>query len=115
MYYSAGAAAAIDLANATANSNILVLGDNLATALDVALEATGAYALTTEEAFAAGDGFLVLWSDGTNAYLSSAETGNARSNAAIQANDLTVVDLVTFAGVTDADDITAASFGAVIA
>ena len=113
VYYSVGAGA-VDLVNATAASNMLVLSDALATALDVGLEAGGAYALTTAQAFAAGEGILVLWSDGTDAYLSSAETGNTRNNVAIVGADLAIVDLITFVGVTDADDITVASWGAVI-
>jgi hypothetical protein len=114
VFYSV-AAGAINLANATANSNILVLSTVLTTALDTALEAGGAYAVTTSNAgagFDAGDGFLVLWSDGTDSYLSLATSTAGGDGVAIAANDLTITNLVTFAGITDADNIVAGQFDA---
>lgn len=113
-YWSA-AAGALDMANATASSNILVLSTVLGTALDTALEAGGAYALTSDEAFTSGDSILVLWSDGSDTYLSTAETGTTRTNATIQAGDLTVSNLIKFVGITDADDIVAGNWDAFVA
>ena len=116
-YYSVSAGA-VDLANATTGSNVLVLGDSLSTALDVALEASGAYALTTNAAndgLVKEDGILVLWSDGTDSYLSVAEQSVAnRDDATIVANDLTIHDIAVFKGITDADNIVAGNFDAIL-
>jgi uncharacterized membrane protein len=115
-YYSVSAGA-VDLDSATASDNVLVLSDTLSTALDTALEAGGAYATTTaadNDGFEAGDAILVLWSDGEDSYLSTATIGTTRDDAAIQAADLTVANVMVFKGVTDADDIVEANLGTTI-
>jgi len=115
-YYSVSAGA-VDLDSATAGDNVLVLSDTLSTALDTALEAGGAYATTTaadNNGFEAGDAILVLWSDGEDSYLSTATIGTTRDDAAIQAADLTVANVMVFKGVTDADDIVEANLGTTI-
>ena len=93
------------------------MSDTLSGALDDALEASGAYALTTGddgEGLEAHNGFLVLWSNGTDSYLSVAETDTATDNNAVADADLTIHDVAVFKGITDADNIVAGNFDAIL-
>ena len=49
-----------------------------------------------------------------DSYLSTATIGTTRDDAAIQAADLTVANVIVFKGVTDADDIVEANLGTTI-
>jgi hypothetical protein len=96
--------------------NILVINADMADA-DITndLEATGTHAITTEGAFAANDGLLIMWDDGVDSYLSVVATGNTRSNTTFTAGDLTQTNLVKFVGISDVTTIVAGNFDAFVA
>ena len=110
-------AATRDLDNAAAGSNILVLDTDFDDGADMLTEigTGGGFALTLGDNILADDGFLVLWDDGTDSYLSLVEnTAGDLDGDTMAAGDLTVTNLVTFTGIADVTDITAADFAAVI-
>ena len=116
MHIATSTASTKDLDNATANSNILVLDTNFTNGANV-IDATdgiadgGTFELTLGDTLAANDGFLVLWDDGSNSYLSLVENADGDADgAAMAASSLTITDLITFTGVDDATDLTAANF-----
>jgi hypothetical protein len=108
--------AALDLDTITADNNVLVLDGDIddATDLETQLAIGGDFALTLGAEFGDDEGFLVLWDDGINSYLSAVVN---TSGAAIADGDtlttaeLSVVTFVTLVGVTDATDITVAMLG----
>lgn len=106
-------AGATDLGTIATANIIHVDGDyaNVAAMVDV-LEDSGAYELTFNGIMATTDLFLVLWDDGTDSYLSAVGTGaQIADNATAAAGDLSGFDIITFTGVADADDISAAMVG----
>ncbi|MDC0921774.1 hypothetical protein OAQ55_00060 [bacterium] len=106
-----------DLDNATANSNILVLDTDFAAAANVidgtaGIATSGAFAITLGDNIAEGDGFLVLWDDGADSYLSLIEnsaTGGDSDGGTMAAADLSITNLIMFDGVDDVTDLTAAA------
>jgi hypothetical protein len=109
-----------DADNATADTQLLILhGATIAStsALETALETGGDYALTiSTNGLAAGDGFLVTYSDGTNSYLATVETTAGVSDDALAAaGDLVATNVATFTGISDVDTILAAQFADIIA
>jgi len=101
------------IGSAAANAQILFISGNFASTaiLETALEVGGSHALTgAAGAVDAGDGFLVVYDDGTNSYLASAETTLGFTGTTITSGDLTITNLVTFSGVSDADAFTTANF-----
>jgi hypothetical protein len=102
---------------ANPTDNILVLDGNFAlpSMVATALEASGTFQLTNNAAFggmtAGTDAFLVLWDDGTDSYL-GAFTGTAAAGAGTFTGGAgSVTTIVTFVGISDATDITAAMLG----
>jgi hypothetical protein len=103
-----------DLDNATADTNILALTDASfadGDAVTVALEDGGSHELTNGGAWGAGDLGMILYTDGTDGYLAVVEsTAGAANNATFAADDLTVTNIATFAGITDWSDVVAGNF-----
>jgi hypothetical protein len=104
---------AIDLNTLTGNENMLVLNGTVATsALSTVIGTGGSFAVTAETTLADNDGFLVLHTDGTNAYLQlvgndaggNVTNGNTMAVAAISVNLIT-----TLTGVTDLSGWTTAN------
>ena len=111
------ASGAFDLATAEANTNVICLlgaGVDEAT-LETAMEASGNRALTANGTMAANDAFLVLSDDGTNSalFLVVVEGNGLANNSAPAANELVVMKLITFSGVANSEDITAANLAIV--
>jgi hypothetical protein len=115
---SAGAAVvtsvtgAFDLGTAATTSIIAVSGTYAAsTDLETALETGGTRVLTANGALAANDQFLALYSNGTDSYLAVVKTAaGVADNGNFAAADLTVTNLVTFAGTTDVSTFHANNF-----
>jgi hypothetical protein len=110
------AAGAFDMDAAAAGANILQLDGTFASgaAVTTALEDGGAFELTVG-GLAADDGFLILWDDGTDSYLSLVETADTDGDGAtIAANALSITDLIVFAGIADNTDLTANNFDAFV-
>jgi hypothetical protein len=106
-------AAATDLADVTATTNLLILDADLddTDAVADALEDSGSLELTAGTAFAAADGFLVAYDDGTDSYIALVTTDAiVAADGTFAADDLTVTNLVTLTGVADCTDLTDASF-----
>ena len=79
--------------------------------METALETGGALALTANGAFAADDGFLIAYDNGTNTKIALVTTAaGAADDGNFAANDLTVTDLVMLTGVADATTLTDANF-----
>lgn len=97
--------AALDLGTA-ATSEILAVSSTTAfttTTLARAMETGGSLALTANNAWDAGDAFLVLWDDNADTYLSYVTTtAGVADNALAAASDLTVTNILKLVGVTDA-------------
>jgi hypothetical protein len=79
------------------------------TAADVAtlvadIDGGGTTALTFGANGAAKDGFLIVYSDGTDGYLAVVSNSEATDSAAIDDTDLSGFNLVTFAGITSITD-----------
>jgi hypothetical protein len=109
--------AAFDMADVTANANILVVDANFATSglLETALETGGSVAVTADGGIAANDALLVAWDDGVNSYLSIVESAaGAVADAKFASGDLTATTLITFTGISDVTTLTAANFGTTI-
>jgi len=104
---------AIDLNTLTGNENMLVLNGTVATsALTTVIGTGGSFAVTTQTALADNDGFLVLHTDGSNAYLQlvSNNKGATIADGSTMAVAEIAVDLVaTLTGVTDLSGWTAAN------
>ena len=67
--------------------------------------------MTTGGAFSANEGFLVAYSDGTNAYVAAIQsTAGTAAATALTANDLVASNIVQLAGVTSMGSFTAANF-----
>jgi uncharacterized protein YaiE (UPF0345 family) len=81
------------------DSVLVLVGANFATAglVETALEAGGSFAITTTNA--AGDDFLVVWSDGSNSYLGALNVATANTADTIAATDSTMTTMVEFTGV----------------
>jgi Ca2+-binding RTX toxin-like protein len=97
---------AYDLAG-TATTTVLAVGGTFANtnALETALETGGSRALKFNKAAANHDQMIVLYDDGTNTYLAAAEIGaTIADNAAAAAGDLTITNILTFAGMADVTD-----------
>jgi hypothetical protein len=107
-----------DLDNAAAGSNILVLDTDFETAAlvidgDVGIATGGDFVITLGDNIAADDGFLVLWDDGANSYLSLVENIDGDlDGATMAAASLTITQLITFTGISDVADIVAGNFNA---
>ena len=72
--------------------------------------------LPVSHGLAAGDGFLVTYSDGTNSYLATVEsTAGIADDAIAAAGDLVATNVTTFTGISDVDTILAAQFADIIA
>jgi hypothetical protein len=102
--------------------DILIIDGDIASAsaLETALEVGGTFQLTsgTGSAVVAGtnDTMLVLYDDGSNSYLAAVNVGTGTATGTtFAANDLTATNLVTLTGVTDATDVVAGDFAAIIA
>ncbi len=111
----AGATVGISLVSAattlTAATNVIVLSGTFATQalMETAVEAGGTRQITLGSATAAGDDYFILWSDGTNAYFGYLnDTGTATTFSA--GANTTYNNVVTLAGVTSVDAITASNF-----
>jgi Ca2+-binding RTX toxin-like protein len=104
---------AIDLNTLTGNENMLVLNGTVATsALTTVIGTGGTFAVTAQTVLADDDGFLVLHTDGSNAYLQlvSNNKGATIADGATMAVAQIGVDLVaTLTGVTDLSGWTAAN------
>jgi hypothetical protein len=104
---------AIDLNTLTGNENMLVLNGTVATsALTTVVGTGGSFAVTAQTILADDDGFLVLHTDGTNAYLQlvSNNSGGTIANGATMAVSAIAVDTVaTLTGVTDLSGWTSAN------
>jgi Ca2+-binding RTX toxin-like protein len=104
---------AIDLNTLTGNENMLVLNGTVATsALTTVIGTGGTFAVTAQTVLADDDGFLVLHTDGTNAYLQlvSNNSGGTIANGATMAVSAIAVDTVaTLTGVTDLSGWTSAN------
>lgn len=84
-------------------------------ALETALEASGGLALTTTNAIAAGDSFLVAYDDGSDTYIATVKsTSGATSGGTFTSGDLTATNVVTLAGVIDVSTLDAADFADII-
>lgn len=73
-------------------------------AVETALETGGTRAVTLDGSVAQAQGFLVLYDDGANTYLSFAELTNAvteADGATFNSGDLTVTNILEFTGMTD--------------
>jgi len=80
-------------------------------ALETLIEVGGGSAVTYNGAYSAGDGFLALWDDGTNSYLSTVVNTTAIADDGLAVSgDLTVTNLITFAGLADGDTLASANF-----
>ena len=70
-------------------------------AVETALEAGGSMPITTGTRFAADDeGFFVVYSDGTDAYLALAVAPTRPAAAAIASGELTVDNIVKLSGIS---------------
>ena len=110
----------LDLVSAVTDSNVLVLhGSNVAnaSALETALEAGGAYELThNSTTVTAGDGFIVIYGDGTNTHIATVEFSvTAVDNATVAAGTLTAKDFVTLTGIADPNTVLVGQFNAIAA
>jgi len=105
--------AAFDAAAITASTEVLkITGVNIssASALETALEAGGAVEMTQDGAAAAGDIFVVAYSDGTNSYVAAVEAnGAAADDGTFAAGELTANLFLTLNN-TDIADLAAANF-----
>jgi hypothetical protein len=107
--------AAFDMANLTANTDILVIGGGLtfasSGAVADALESGGSVALTMNGTDTAGDVFMVLYSDGSNSHLAAIESNTAAGdNQSFSAGELVSNDVMTFSGISDATTFAATNF-----
>jgi hypothetical protein len=98
------------------STNILVLDGDIDSAsdLETQLSLNGDFALTLGADLTNDDGFLVLWDDGPNSYLSivANTSGATISNAdTLTTAELTVVTVITFVGIADCTDINASNLG----
>jgi hypothetical protein len=103
---------AIDLNTLTGNENMLVLNGTVATsALGTVIGTGGTFAVTHETTIADNDGFLVLHTDGTNAYLQLVSLdGTAVTNGNVMAPAVIGTNLITtLTGVTDLSGWTTAN------
>jgi len=113
----ASLAGATDLDNVADGTNILHIGTNFASnaAMVDELEAGGDFALTAGDAFDVDVNlFLVLYDDGTDSYLSVVEANNIADLAdgdTFGVGSLTGNTVITFEGIADSTDITAAMLG----
>lgn len=92
-----------------ATSSVLVLDATYADAAAVktALEG-GSTAFSTTSANAANDDYIIVWSDGTNAYVQSMDDATAAT--AMAATGGTFTTLIQLSGVTSVANLTAANF-----
>jgi hypothetical protein len=109
----------LDSASLVSDTNTLIMhGATIAntSALETAIETSGDYELTAGAVFAAGDGFLVTYSDGTNSYLATVETvGGIADGAKFGAGDLVATNMLTFTGISDVDTIVVGQFADIVA
>ncbi len=106
------ASGAYDMA-AVATSDILYFEGVIASTsiLETLIEAGGGSVVTYNGVSSAGDGFLALWDDGTNSYLSTVVNATAIANdATAVSGDLTVTNLITFSGLSDGDTLVTGNF-----
>ena len=101
---------AIDLNSLTGNENLLVLDGTVAqSALTTVLGTGGTFAVTFQTQFDDNDAYVVLSTDGTNAYL-NAVSNNKGSNIAdgstLAASEMTTSLIATLSGVSDVGDWT---------
>jgi hypothetical protein len=98
-----------DLANATGDELLQINGDySSAEAVETALETGGDHALTVNGTIMdAGDAFLAIYDDGINSTLAVVATSAAVANdAEFAAGTITVTDIATFMGISDAGSAT---------
>jgi len=108
---------ATDLDAITAVANVLVLDGDIDSEADLitALAINGDFALTAGSTIDAADGWLVLWDDGTDSYLTIVQTTAGSSDGStFAASDLDVTTVLTLVGVADCTDVNAANFGTTI-
>jgi len=98
-------AAAWDGDNFTGGDIVALTGTFASTgAVETALETGGSRAMTLDGSVAQNQGFLVLYDDGANTYLSFAMLSDATTEAdgaTFNAGDLTVTNILEFTGMTD--------------
>jgi len=105
--------ASFDAASLTASTAIVALNGTIASAsaLEDALETGGAFAMMANNAWAAGDIGLFLYTDGTDTYLAAVETAAAiADNAKANASDLTANVLIKFSGISSVTSFVDANF-----
>jgi len=101
----------------TTGTNILVINGTIDSAsdLETQLSLNGDFELTLGgNDFADNDGFLVLWDDGTDSYLSlviNSSGADITGGGTLSTSDLTVTTVLTLVGIADATDINAANLG----
>jgi len=78
--------------------------------METAIEAGGSRQLTLGSANAAGDDYILVWSDGTNAYIGVLQDTAGTATTFSSGTNTSFTNAVTLAGVTSVDDITAANF-----
>jgi len=87
-----------------ATTNVLAIRGTIASAADLedALELGGAFALTTDGAFDAGDAFIVVYTDGSKAYVAAVRStaGDTGAGNTFAVGDLVAANLVELAGVS---------------
>ena len=110
----ADATGTLDLGTAATATMVRIDGDYATTGLvETAIEAGGARALTVNGAVtAATDVMLIIYDDGTNSYLATVtSSANVANDASLASGNATVTNIVTFVGVADCTDLTAANLG----
>jgi len=110
----AEATSTLDLGTAATATMVRLDGDFATTGLvETAIEASGSRALTFNGAFTATtDIMLLIYDDGTNSYLATVtSSANVANDASLASGNATVTNIVTFVGVADCTDLTAANLG----
>ena len=95
-----------------AADNVIILTGTFATqaVMETAIEAGGSRQLTLGSANTAGDDYILVWSDGTNAYIGVLQDTAGAATTFSSGTNTSFTNAVTLAGVTSVDDITAANF-----
>ena len=110
----ADATGTLDLGTAATATMVRIDGDYATTGLvETAIEAGGSRELTVNGAVVeTTDIMLIIYDDGTNSYLATLTTGAAiADNGNFASGQATVTNVVTFVGVADCTDLTAANLG----
>ena len=113
----ADATTTLDLGTAATATMVRIDGDYATTGLvETAIEASGSRELTVNGAVtAATDIMLIIYDDGTNSYLATLTTSaDIADNGNFASGNATVTNVITFVGVADCTDLTAANLGAAL-